>query len=187
MRTWGYWNDDRERRAAIDGVGMFFGALIGSNLARPANLPMYLHAFVLLGSAVVLVTLAAARRARGRMRAVAPGIMLLLIAMVFFAETQSQDPLWGGAWNLIGTTFLAFALWLGVSLYVEGSPVRSTVTVDVPSTSRDEIAQTAGDRDGENRSGPGQKLLVGGVVALVVLAWRVGRRRAWCLNGCVKL
>lgn len=118
-----FWDNLAERRAAADGINLFFGALIGSNLARAPEMALWLYGSVVAGAAVTFLTLAVLRTAPSNMRSWA---IPLTVAMLFVAIGAE---IWGGslpagAARLISTSALAFAFWFGLSFYVDTAPVK---------------------------------------------------------------
>jgi hypothetical protein len=112
----------------IDGLNLFFGALLGANLGTLDRLPIFQYAklILLLAGTVMAVRMVSTSEQRGRMLAVLLVYAALLAGLVFVPDMQpkgmSLDDL-----HRLGATL---GIWIGFVILAEFSPVRKAAPAD---------------------------------------------------------
>ena len=112
----------RERRGGIDGVNLFFGALLGANLGTLDQMPMidYLKLIILLAGTVVGLRMISTSERR-LYALLTLGLYIILFGFVLFAPVLRPDGLPEPALTRLGATL---AVWVGAVLLLEYWPVR---------------------------------------------------------------
>src|SRR5688572_20430555 len=112
----------RERRGGIDGVNLFFGALLGANLGTLEQLPMidYLKLIVLLAGTVVGLRMISTSERR-LYALLTLGLYLVLVEFALFAPMLRPEGLSEPAITRLGATL---GVWVGAVLLLEFWPVK---------------------------------------------------------------
>jgi hypothetical protein len=106
----------------IDGLNLFFGALLGANLGTLDRLPIaqYAKLIVLLAGTVMAVRMVSTSEQRGRMLAVLLVYAGLLACLVFVPSMQPK----GMAPDDLHRFGATLGIWIGFVLLAELSPMR---------------------------------------------------------------
>jgi len=116
------------KAGTIDGLNLFFGALLGANLGSLGrmNLIVYVELVVLLGGLVMALRMLSTSPRR-RMMLVTIGIYVLLLASTLFVpglQPRGMDPV--DHHRLLAT----LAIWIVFAVAAELSPMESTTEAD---------------------------------------------------------
>lgn len=106
---------------SIDGLNLFFGALLGANLGTMQSLPLYEYVkliVILVGSVMVLRMLSTAEQ-RSRVFAVLALYALLIAGMLFVPAFKPKGLPEPDLQKLVAT----LAIWLACVVLIEFSPV----------------------------------------------------------------
>lgn len=115
-----------EKRAALNGVSLFFGALIGANLGTTAGMPLRDYALIVAVVCTIVLYLYLAPVARRRISAVAnllaliAGLYLLLIHEIGAFAFDGDRP--------TPHIFVTICFWVASILVVELRPCERSVT-----------------------------------------------------------
>ena len=111
-----------ERMGGIDGVNLFFGALLGANLGTIEQLPLidYIELIVILAGTVVTLRLVSTSDRRGYALA-SLGLYILLVAIFLAAPGLKPEGLSPEAAARLGATL---AIWVLLVLALEYWPTR---------------------------------------------------------------
>jgi hypothetical protein len=117
----GLWTQTpREKAATVDGINLFFGALLGANLGTLDGLGLYDYAkiiFILAGTVMTLRIFSTSER-----RGYAFGLLATyVVAIALFLFLLKRDPA-GMAAADVDRLAVTLALWLGSVLLVEFYP-----------------------------------------------------------------
>ena len=110
-----------EKRAALNGVSLFFGALIGANLGTTSQLPLADYALIVAVICLIVLYLHLAPVARRRWTNVANllglvgGLYLLLIHEIGAAAFEGVRP--------SAQIFVAICFWIASVLFIELRPL----------------------------------------------------------------
>lgn len=112
------------KAGAIDGLNLFFGALLGANLGsiQGMTLPYYVELIFLLAAVVMTV----------RMLSTSPRRTYMLVSIAFYVVIGAAFLLWkpfqpkGVAPADLQRIATTLAIWLALVLFTELSPVRDT-------------------------------------------------------------
>lgn len=115
-------NTAGEKSGSIDGLNLFFGALLGANLGTMQALPLneYLKLMLLLAGTVMVLRMISTSERRAKVFAVLGLYVLVLGAMWFVPRFAPKALPTEDLHRLIAT----LAIWLGCVLLVELSPMR---------------------------------------------------------------
>lgn len=114
----------REKLGTIDGVNLFFGALLGANLGTLGTLPLrdYGMLIVLLAGMVVTIRLVSTSERRAYAFGLL-GFYLALVAAILFVPGLQPKGLAEADLHRIAVTL---AIWLGAVMIVEYSPTKES-------------------------------------------------------------
>ncbi len=111
---------DRERLGGIDGINLFFGALLGANLGMIDRLPLRDYAMMIIILAGTVVTLrmvsTSERRAYALMTLL---VYIFLVSLYLFLPALRAKGLSDDATARLGVTL---AIWVGAVLFLEFGP-----------------------------------------------------------------
>jgi drug/metabolite transporter (DMT)-like permease len=109
------------KAGSIDGLNLFFGALLGANLGTMQSLPLYQYVQIILvlAGAVMVLRMISTSEQRGRVLALLAFYVVLVSGMVFIPALKPKG-LPDADLQLIAT----LAIWITCVLMVEFSPVR---------------------------------------------------------------
>lgn len=112
----------RERRGGIDGVNLFFGALLGANLGTVEQMPMgdYLKLIVLLAGTVVGLRMISTSERR-LYALLSLGLYMFIVGFALFSPTLRPQGLPEPALTRLGATL---GVWVGAVLLLEFWPVK---------------------------------------------------------------
>ena len=111
----------REKTATVDGIGLFFGALLGANLGTLDGLGPYDYAYVVIILAATVMTLRIfSTSARRRYAYTLLGLYVALVAFVLYFPGQRPD---GLSDTDAARLAITLAVWLGAVLTVEFYPM----------------------------------------------------------------
>ncbi|HMJ93397.1 MAG TPA: hypothetical protein VK472_04790 [Allosphingosinicella sp.] len=112
----------RERMGGIDGVNLFFGALLGANLGTVEQLPLgdYVQLIVILAGTVVTLRLVSTSDRRGYALA-SLGLYIFLVGVYLAVPHLRPEGLSPAAAARLGATL---AVWILLVLTLEYWPVR---------------------------------------------------------------
>jgi len=122
---------DRERLGAIDGLNLFFGALLGANLGTVEQLPLYAYVqiIVLLAGTVMVLRMLSTSERRGYALA-SLLLYVVLVAAILAVPDLRPDELSEAAAARLGATL---AIWVAGVLALEYWPThRREVTPAEP-------------------------------------------------------
>jgi len=107
---------------AIDGLNLFFGALLGANLGTLDRLPIgeYVKLIVLLAGTVMALRMISTSERRVMMLVVLAVYAMLLVGMVVLPELQPKGMSLDDVYRLVAT----LGVWVLFVLGAELSPVR---------------------------------------------------------------
>src|SRR5688500_2866461 len=110
------------KAGALDGLNLFFGALLGANLGTLDPLPLgeYVKLVVLLAGTVVTLRMVSTSERRLYMLGALAVYALLLVALVTIPGMQPEGMATGDLHRLVAT----LAVWMLFVLFSEFSPVR---------------------------------------------------------------
>ena len=114
-----------EKRAALNGVSLFFGALIGANLGMTTGMPLRDYALIVAVMCTLILYLYIAPVARRRLSAVAillallGGLYLLLIHDLGAAAFDGARP--------SPHIFITICFWVASTLVVELRPIEESL------------------------------------------------------------
>ena len=115
----------REKAGTIDGIGLFFGALLGANLGTIGALPLYEYVKLILLLAGMVVAIRLVSTSERRWYALLTlAIYVALVAGVLFVPGLQPEGLSQADLNRLMATL---AVWLGVTLFVEFYPAREPI------------------------------------------------------------
>jgi predicted membrane channel-forming protein YqfA (hemolysin III family) len=117
----GLWTQTpREKTAMVDGIGLFFGALLGANLGTLEGLGLFDYGFVVIVLAGTVMTLRIFSTSERRGYAFALlAAYVAIVAFLLFAPGQRPDGLAESDAERLAVTL---AIWLGAVVIVEFSP-----------------------------------------------------------------
>jgi hypothetical protein len=117
-------NTARGKQGAIDGLNLFFGALLGANLGTLDQLRLvdYVQLATLLAGTVMAVRMVSTSERRGLILAVLGIYALLLIALVLLPGLKPENMERDDLHRLVAT----LAVWVIFVLGIELSPVLET-------------------------------------------------------------
>jgi hypothetical protein len=109
------------KAGSIDGLNLFFGALLGANLGTMQALPLYQYVqlVVILAGAVMVLRMLSTSEQRGRVLAVLGLYVVIVAGIVFIPEFKPKGLPDADLHRLVAT----LAIWLACVLLVEFSPV----------------------------------------------------------------
>ena len=113
---------DRERMGSIDGVNLFFGALLGANLGTIEQLPLgeYIKLITILAGTVVTLRVVSTSDRRGYALA-SLGLYVFLVALILAIPALRPEGLSPDAAAQLGATL---AVWVLLVLTLEYWPVK---------------------------------------------------------------
>ena len=113
---------NRERQGAMDGLGLFFGALLGANLGTVDQLPPmdYIQLITLLAGTVMVLRVLSTSERRGYALA-AVILYVVLMGMFLGVPAMRPDGLSAAAAARLGATL---AIWVLLVLFLEYWPTR---------------------------------------------------------------
>ena len=113
---------DRERMGSIDGVNLFFGALLGANLGTVEQLPLgeYIKLIMILAGTVVTLRVVSTSERRGYALATL-ALYVFLVALFLAVPALRPEGLSPGAAARLGATL---AVWVLLVLTLEYWPVK---------------------------------------------------------------
>ncbi len=114
-----------EKTGTIDGISLFFGALLGANLGTLGALPLYEYVKLILLLAGMVVAIRMVSTSERRVYALATLALYvgLVAAMLFLPGLQPEGLSQADLNRLVAT----LAVWLGTTLLVEFYPTRDPV------------------------------------------------------------
>lgn len=111
----------REKVATVDGIGLFFGALLGANMGTLDGLSLYDYAKLIIVLAAAVMTLRVFSTSERRLYAYALlGLYVAIVAIFLFLPGQRAA---GLAEDDAARLAVTLAIWLGAVLTVEFYPV----------------------------------------------------------------
>jgi len=111
----------REKVATVDGIGLFFGALLGANMGTLDGLGLYDYAKLIIVLAAAVMTLRVFSTSERRLYAYALlGLYLAIVGIFLFLPGQRPA---GLAEDDAARLAITLAIWLGAVLTVEFYPV----------------------------------------------------------------
>jgi hypothetical protein len=115
-------NTEGGKAGAVDGLNLFFGALLGANLGTMQSLGLYeyIQLIVLLAGTVMVLRMISTSERRGYMLAVLGVYVLLIGTMLMVPDVQPKGMSKGDLHRLVAT----LAVWVLFVLGTELSPVR---------------------------------------------------------------
>lgn len=110
------------KAGTIDGLNLFFGALLGANLGTLQAMPLgaYVEMILLLAGTVVLLRLLSTSERRVYVLATIAFYAAIISAVLFVPKLQPKGMAVGDLYRLVAT----LAIWVVCILSVELSPVR---------------------------------------------------------------
>jgi len=117
------------KEGAVDGLNLFFGALLGANLGTMQALGLYEYVqliFLLAGTVMVLRMISTSER-RGFMLGVLAVYVLLIVGMLMLPKLQPKGMSPGDLHRLVAT----LGVWVVFVLATELSPMREEGKADV--------------------------------------------------------
>ena len=112
----------REKAGTIDGIGLFFGALLGANLGTLGALPLYEYVKLILLLAGMVVAIRMVSTSERRLYALGTlALYVGLVAAMLFLPGLKPEGLSEADLNRLVATL---AVWLGATLLVEFYPTR---------------------------------------------------------------
>ena len=114
-----------DRAGTIDGISLFFGALLGANLGTIAALPLYdyVKLILLLAGMVVAIRLVSTSERRWYALATLAVYVVIVAAILFLPALRPEGLAEGDLHRLVAT----LAVWLGVTMLVEFYPASEPV------------------------------------------------------------
>ena len=114
----------REKLGTIDGINLFFGALLGANLGTLGTMPLgeYVKLVALLAGLVMTIRLVSVSERRGY----ALGMLafyLVLVASILFLPALQPDGLSANDLNRLAATLI---IWVSATMLTEFYPIRET-------------------------------------------------------------
>ncbi len=121
MRSW-FGNTPGGKAGALDGLNLFFGALLGANLGtiQGMRLANYVQLVVLLAGSVMVLRMLSMSERRTQMLVVLVAYALLLAGVVMVPALQPDGIAQGDLHRLVGT----LGIWVLFVLGAELSPER---------------------------------------------------------------
>jgi len=115
-----------EKLGSIDGLNLFFGALLGANLGTMQSLRIYeyIKLMLLLAGTVMVLRMISTSKRRAKVFAVLGLYVLLLGGMLLVPSMRPKGLPQDDLYKLIAT----LAIWLSCVLLVEFSPMREEPT-----------------------------------------------------------
>jgi Na+-transporting NADH:ubiquinone oxidoreductase subunit NqrB len=125
-----FFSSERERSGTIDGLNLFFGALLGANLGTLDGLSLgdYSRLVVLLAGTVVTLRMVSTSERRRTMFALLGLYLLILAAMTFLPRMQPKGLALDDFHRLTAT----LAIWILFVATTELSPLRSAGPAAAP-------------------------------------------------------
>jgi uncharacterized membrane protein len=113
---------NRERQGSIDGLGLFFGALLGANLGTVDQLPLldYIKLIVLLACTVMVLRLLSTSERRGYALA-SLAVYVVVMGAFLGVPAMRPDGFSADAAARLGATL---AIWVAMVLAIEYWPTR---------------------------------------------------------------
>jgi hypothetical protein len=112
---------EREKSATIDGLGLFFGALLGANLGTLDGLGLYDYGVVICGLAFTVIALRLF--STSERRGYAYSLLALYVAMIATFLYFRRPP--GLAPDDAARLMVTLGVWLAAVLFVELHPTRT--------------------------------------------------------------
>ena len=115
-----FWQQtEREKRATVGALGLFFGALLGANLGTLNELPLkdYVMLVVLLVGAVTTIQISVASERRVQAFATV-AVYVAIIASIYLFPGLRPHMAESDLLKLLAT----LAIWLGMTVVVEATP-----------------------------------------------------------------
>ena len=115
-------NTEGGKAGAVDGLNLFFGALLGANLGTMQSLGLYeyVQLIVLLAGTVMVLRMISTSERRSFMLVVLGVYILLIGTMLMVPEVQPRGMAKSDLYRLVAT----LAVWVVFVLGTELSPVR---------------------------------------------------------------
>jgi hypothetical protein len=116
------------KAGTIDGLNLFFGALLGANLGTVERMPLlsYLELIVLLAGTVITLRMLSTSEKRRMMLATIGGYGLLLAGITFLPEFQPK----GLALDDLHRLMVTLAVWTVAVIVSEFAPLEGDVPPD---------------------------------------------------------
>ncbi len=116
-------NTPRGKAGAIDGLNLFFGALLGANLGTLDRLRLveYVQLAILLAGTVMAVRMVSTSERRGVVLGVLGVYAMLLVCLVAIPGAKPDNMAVGDLHRLVAT----LAVWVLFILGIELSPIRN--------------------------------------------------------------
>ena len=114
-----------EKRAALNGVSLFFGALIGANLGMTTGMPLRDYALIVAVVCTLILYLYIAPVARRRLSAVAT-LLALLSGLYFLLIHDLGAAAFDGA-RPSPHIFITICFWVASTLVVELRPIEESL------------------------------------------------------------
>jgi hypothetical protein len=130
-------NTARGKEGAIDGLNLFFGALLGANLGTLDRLRLveYVQLAVLLAGTVMAVRMVSTSDRRGLTLGVLGIYVILLAALVLLPGAKPDNMAVGDLHRLVATLAVWVIFILGLELSPTGEPARPVAGDDQASAS----------------------------------------------------
>jgi hypothetical protein len=110
----------REKKGSVDGINLFFGALLGANLGATGALPLYDYVYLIVVLAATVMTLRVfALSERRRYAWTLLGGYLVFVALFLFLPDVGPDALDQASLNRLAATL---GVWLVMILLIELMP-----------------------------------------------------------------
>jgi hypothetical protein len=113
----------REKIGTIDGINLFFGALLGANLGTTSTLPAFSYAQLtaLLVGLVVTIRMVSVSDRRGYAFGTLAAYVAVILAILFVPALGID----GLAEDDLHRLVLTLGIWLGATILVEFLPIRA--------------------------------------------------------------
>lgn len=126
-------NTEGGKAGSLDGMNLFFGALLGANLGTLEGVPLddYVKMVVVLAGTVMTIRIIST--SKDRVQAfILVALYTLLLGAIFLLPGSRPEGMAAGDLNRLGATL---AIWIGCVLLIELTPVREEKVAPPPDTS----------------------------------------------------
>jgi hypothetical protein len=112
----------REKLGQVDGINLFFGALLGANLGTVGTMPLfdYVQIILLLSGMVMTIRMVASTDRRYRAAATVTLYVALVVAILLIPDLQPSGLSPADLQRLVAT----LAIWFAATMLVEFWPTR---------------------------------------------------------------
>ena len=114
---------EREKLGSVDGINLFFGALLGANLGTLGALPLHEYVKLIALLAGLVTTIRLVSISERRLYALATlALYVVIIAVILFLPATRPEGLATGDLHRLAATL---AVWVGVTLLIEYYPTKT--------------------------------------------------------------